>query len=299
MRTRRVLVTALVTALSSGLAAGVARADDPPRLTAPGTPVVVANEPHRLTLSWAPATWVDEPSGEDTIEYEVWGLIGSNVYRTFGRTGDTTFTVTSLAPGTAYQIAISAFATGRYSGTSPEITVRTAYGRAKVSYLNLDWSPTDNQIYYALEITNTGGEQLDLTGVRVRYHLVFEGGDTDLVAVCDWAAVGCDRVGRTLRFFPPPGPAPGGPSSSPTPRPTVFPPPGTPIPGWVELTVFDAVLAPGASTGPIYLRFHRSDWSTIDERDDTSWRAATGGWIENGRITLDVDGLREFGDTSS
>lgn len=302
MHAPRVITTVLVTALSSLLAVGVARADTPARLTTPGTPVVEANEPHRLTLSWAPATWLDEPSGQDTIRYEVRGLIGSNVYRGLGTTSETTFTVTDLAPGTEYRIAVSAYATGAYSGTSPEISVRTAYGRAKVSYLNQDWSPTNNQIQYALQITNTGGEQLDLNYVRVRYHLTFEDGNTDLVMACDWAMIGCDQVRRTLQYFPPPtsgGPPPGGPSSSPTPRPTVFPQPGTPIPGWVELTIPGAVLAPGASTGPIHLRFHRANWSAIDERDDRSWQAATGDWIENGRITLDVDGVREFGDTSS
>ncbi|MEQ4302613.1 cellulose binding domain-containing protein [Plantactinospora sp. B6F1] len=302
MRARRVTAVSVLAALLSLLAVGVARADDPPRLTTPGVPVVLANEPHALTLTWAPATWASEPAGEDPIGYEVRVLIGTNVYRSLGRTGTTTFTVTDLAPGTEYRIAIGAYATNAYSDNSPEITIRTAYGRAKVSYLNLDWAPTNNQIHYALQIVNTGNEPLDLNYVRVRYHLTFEGGNTDLVGRCDWAALGCDRIRHTLQYFPPPGPPPpppGGPSGAPTPTPTVFPPPGTPIPGWVELTIPGAVLAPGASSGPIYLRFHRQSWGAIDERDDRSWRTATGAWIENGRITLDVDGVREFGDTSS
>jgi hypothetical protein len=32
---------------------------------------------------------------------------------------------------------------------------------------------------------------------------------------------------------------------------------------------------------------------------DPSWLAATGQWTENGRITLDADGVREFGDTNT
>lgn len=299
MRARRVTAVTLLAALLSLLAVGVARADDSPRLTTPGVPVVLANEPHALTLTWTPATWASDPAGEDPIIYEVRALIGTNVYRGLGSTSATTLTVTSLAPGTEYRIAISAYAINAYSDTSPEVHLRTAYGRAKVSYLNLDWSPTDNQIQHALQIVNTGSEPLDLNYVRVRYHLTFEGGNTDLVLNCDWAALGCDRVRRTLQYFPPPAPPPGGPSGTPTPTPTVFPPPGTPIPGWVELTVTGAVLAPGASSGPIYLRFHRQNWSAINERDDRSWQAATGAWIENGRITLDLDGVREFGDTSS
>lgn len=297
MRARRVTAVTLAAALLSLLAAGVAAADDQPRLTTPGVPVVLANEPHALTLAWTPATWASEPAGEDPITYEVRAVIGTNVYRGLDTTTATTLTVTDLAPGTEYRIAISAYAINAYSDTSPEIGLRTAYGRAKVRYLNLDWSPTNNQIQHALQIVNTGSEPLDLTGVRVRYHLTFEGGNTDLVLNCDWAALGCDRVRRTLQYFPPPAPPPGGPT--PTPTPTVYPIPGTPVPGWVELTVTGAVLAPGASSGPIYLRFHRQSWSAVNERDDRSWQAATGAWTENSRITLDLDGVREFGDTYS
>ncbi|WP_208761158.1 hypothetical protein [Micromonospora orduensis] len=47
------------------------------------------------------------------------------------------------------------------------------------------------------------------------------------------------------------------------------------------------------------LRYHRHSWSDLDERDDPSWLPATGQWTENGRITLDVDGVREFGDTNA
>jgi hypothetical protein len=300
MRARRVTTVTLIAALLSLLAVGVARADDQPRLTAPGTPVVLANEPHALTLTWAPATWASEPAGEDPIVYEVRGLIGANVYRGFGSTSATTLTLTDLAPGTEYRLVIAAYAINAYSNDSPELKIRTAYGRAKVRYLNVDWSPTNNQIQFGLQIVNTGSESLDLNYVQVRYHVTFEGGNTDLVLNCDWAALGCDRVRRTLQYFVPPAP-PGGPSvpPTPTPTPTRYPLPGTPVPGWVELTIPGTVLAPGASSGPIYLRFHRQSWSAIDERDDRSWQAATGGWIENGRITLDVDGVREFGDTSS
>ncbi|GAB3968095.1 cellulose binding domain-containing protein [Plantactinospora veratri] len=227
MRARRVTAVSLLAALLSLLAVGVARADDQPRLTAPGVPVVLANEPHALTLTWAPATWASDPAGEDPITYEVRVLIGANVYRNLGSTSATTLTVTDLAPGTEYRIAIGAYAINAYSDNSPEINLRTAYGRAKVSYLNLDWSPTNNQIHYALQIVNTGNEPLDLSYVQVRYHLTFEGGNTDLVLRCDWAALGCDRIRRTLQYFPPPAPPPppppGGPSGPPTPSPTVFP----------------------------------------------------------------------------
>lgn len=297
MRVRRVTAVTVIAALLSLGAAGVARADDEPRLTAPGTPTVLANEPHAVTLTWAPSTWASEPAGEDPITYEVRVLLGTNVYRGVGTTTDTTLTVTGLAPGTDYRIAIGAYAINAYSHDSPQINLRTAYGRAKVRYLNLDWAPTNNQIHHAVQIVNTGDTPLDLNYVRVRYHLTFEGGNTDLVLNCDWAAVGCDRVKRTLQYFLPPAPPP--PTGGPTPTPTVYPIPGTPVPGWVELTIPGAVLAPGASTGTILLRFHRQSWTSIDERDDRSWQAATGSWTENGRITLDVDGVREFGDTSS
>ncbi|MEH0975263.1 cellulose binding domain-containing protein [Micromonospora sp. CPCC 205546] len=295
MRVRRVTTAVVLAALLGPLAVDAARADDAPALTTPGSPVVVVDQPHHLTLSWTPSTWVGEPAGEEPITYEVRAQLGPHVYRSLGSTTATTLTLTDLAPGSEYRLVVNAHTLGGYSDPSPVTGVRTAYGRAKVGYLNLDWSPTDNQIQHVLEVTNTGSGPLDLATVRVRYHLTFEGGDTSLVLNCDWAALGCDRIRRSMTFLPPPLP-PGGPPT-PSPTPTRYPLPGTPIPGWVELTFTDGVLAPGASSGPIQLRHHRHAWTDIDERDDLSWRAATGRWTDNSRITLDVDGVREFGDT--
>ena len=203
--------------------------------------------------------------------------LGPSTYRFLGSTTDTTITLTDLAPGTTYRIGIAARALGGYSDTSPTTTVRTAAGRATVSYLNLDWSPTNNQIQHLLKVTNTGTGPLDLSTVRVRYHLRFEGGNTSLVPNCDWAALGCDRIRQTVQFFVPPG---GPPGAMTTPAPPGYPIPGTPVPGWVELTFTDGTLAPGQSTGPIQLRHHRHSWSDIDERDDPSWLAATGQWTD-------------------
>ncbi|MFF0172469.1 fibronectin type III domain-containing protein [Micromonospora profundi] len=293
MSARRVTAAVAVAALASLLAVNAARADGP-AISTPGAPTVVANGPHQLTLSWTPSTWIGDPSAEQPISYEVQVPLGPNTYRWLGTTLDTTITLTDLAPGTTYRIAVAARALGGYSDSSPAITVRTASGRATVSYLNLDWSPKNNQIQYSLQVTNTGTGSLDLSTVRVRYHLRFEGGNTSLVTNCDWAALGCDRVRQTVQFFIPPGPPPSG-----TPTPPGYPIPGTPVPGWVELTFTGGALAPGESTGPIQLRHHRHSWSDIDERDDPSWLAATSQWTENGRITLDVDGVREFGDTNT
>ncbi|MBM0233875.1 fibronectin type III domain-containing protein [Micromonospora sp. STR1_7] len=282
MRPRRVTVAVAVAALASLLVVGVARADGP-AISTPGSPTVVANEPYQLTLSWTPSTWV----GERPISYEVQVPLGPNTYRLLGTTTDTAITLTDLAPGTTYRIAVAARALGGYSDSSPATTVRTATGRATVSYLNLDWAPTNNQIQHVVRVTNTGTGPLDLTTVRVRYHLRFEGGNTSLVPNCDWAALGCDRIRQTVQFFIPPGGPPG------------YPTPGTAAPGWVELTFTSGTLEAGASTGPIQLRHHRHSWSDIDERDDPSWLPATGQWTENGRITLDVDEVREFGDTNA
>ncbi|MEU1642497.1 fibronectin type III domain-containing protein [Micromonospora zamorensis] len=293
MSARRVAAVVALAALASLLAVNAASADGP-AISTPGNPVVVANEPHQLTLSWAPSTWIGDPAAEQPINYEVQAPLGPNTYRWLGTTLDTTITLTDLAPGTTYRIAIAARALGGYSDSSPGITVRTASGRATVSYLNLDWSPTNNQIQHLLKVTNTGTGPLDLSAVRVRYHLRFEGGNTSLVPNCDWAALGCDRIRQTVQFFIPPG----GPSALSTPAPG-NPIPGTTTPGWVELTFTGGVLAPGASTGPIQLRHHRPSWSDIEERDDPSWLAATSQWTENDKITLDVDEVREFGDLSS
>ncbi len=296
MRARRVtLAAALAGLLSLAATAAAQAADDPVVLTTPGAPVVTADEPHRLALTWTASTWLGQPR-DAPITHEVRAWVGPNVYRSLGTTTGTTITLTDLAPGTEYRLTVWAYTDNGYSLDSAVTPVRTAYGRAKVSYLNVDWSPTDSQIQHVLQVVNTGTAPLDLAGVRVRYHLTFEGGNTSLVTNCDWAAIGCSRVRHAIQFFPPPLP-PQPPTPSPT--PTVYPPPGTPVPGWIELTFAGGTLVPGASTGPIHLRHHRHNWTAVDERDDRSWRPATGAWVDNSRITLDVDGVREFGDTNA
>lgn len=291
---RLALSTAMVVLLSLSVV-GIAHADDSPALTTPGAPVVVASEPHRLVLSWTPSSWRD-PAIQDPVTYDVRALIGTNVYRGLGSTGTPGITLTGLAPGTAYRIAVQAYGTSGYSDTSAVTTVRTADGRARVDYFNLDWSPTNNQAQFAVQVTNTGTGPLDLGTVRLRYHLRFEDGNPSLAIECDWAALGCGAIRRTLQYFPVPAPPPG-PTSTPSPTPTVYPVPGAPIPGWVELTFTAAdVLSPGASTGPIQLRLHRPSWTDINERDDPSWQAAVGAWTVNDHLTLDVDGVREFGE---
>ncbi|TDC43078.1 cellulose binding domain-containing protein [Micromonospora sp. KC213] len=287
MRARRVTIVTALAVLLSALAVTAARAADDPALTTPGAPVVVANEARRLTLAWSPAVWKGEPGGP--VTYDVLSPVGPNAYRGLGSTQEPTITLTDLAPGTAYRIVVQAYAIGGYSDASPVTVVRTVDGRATVHYRNLDSSPTNNQAQFQLRVTNTGTGPLKLDTVRIRYHVRFEGGNTSLVPECDWAELGCAAVERTVQFFPPPGPPPG-------PSPTVYPVPGTPVPGWVEVTFTGGVLAPGGSTGPLQLRLHRTDWTAIDERDDPSWQGVAGGWTRNDRITLDVDGVREFGD---
>ncbi|MFV2102900.1 cellulose binding domain-containing protein [Micromonospora sp. LOL_024] len=301
MGVRRFALVGVLVAVFGLSGTAVARAADEPVLTTPGAPVVVANEPHLLALTWAPSSWIGEPGGAP-IRYEVRAWVGSNTYRSLGTTTDTDLTLTHLAPGPEYRLTVWAYTDAGYSLDSPVTPVRTAYGKARVSYRNLSWSPTDSRIQHVLAIVNTGTAPLDLAAVRVRYHVTFEGGNTSLVTNCDWAAIGCADVQRHLQFFPPPAPPPPPPHApppAPTPTPTVFPPPGTPVPGWIELTFTGGELAPGASTGPIYLRHHRPNWTAIDERDDPSWQQATGGWADNSRITLDVDGVREYGDTNT
>ncbi|MCZ7420699.1 fibronectin type III domain-containing protein [Verrucosispora sp. WMMA2121] len=293
MSARRVTLVAVLGIVLGLSGTAVAHAADDPVLTTPGAPVVVANEPHQLTLTWAPSTWIGEPGGTP-IQHEVRAWLGPNVYRSLGTTTGTDLTLTDLAPGTEYRLTVWAYTNAGYSLDSSVTPVRTAYGKARVSYRNLSWSPTDNQIQHVLQVVNTGTAPLDLADVRIRYHVTFEGGNTSLVTNCDWAAIGCANVQRHIEYFPPPLP-PGPPT--PTPTPTVFPPPGTPVPGWIELTFTGGELAPGESTGPIYLRHHRPNWSAIDERDDRSWQQPSGEWTDNSRITLDVNDIREYGDT--
>ncbi|MFJ6149334.1 fibronectin type III domain-containing protein [Micromonospora profundi] len=108
MRARRVTSIVALAALESLLVGGAFRAADGPALTTPGSPTIVVNAPHQRALSWAPSTWVSEPTGEGPISYEVKATLSPNTYRPLG----TTITLTDLVPGTTYRIAVAARARG-------------------------------------------------------------------------------------------------------------------------------------------------------------------------------------------
>jgi cellulose 1,4-beta-cellobiosidase len=49
-------------------------------------------------------------------------------------------------------------------------------------------------------------------------------------------------------------------------------------------------LAPGASTGEIQTRIHKSDWSNYDESDDYSYDPLKTAYTEWSKVTLYQDG---------
>ncbi|MDG4824078.1 glycoside hydrolase family 44 protein [Asanoa sp. WMMD1127] len=241
--------------------------------TAPGTPVASAVSPDSVTLSWPAST-------DDTgvTGYEVWAQHTDYIYRAATSSG-ASVTVTGLQPASEYRFTVRARdAAGNQSPPSPGLTVVTAPrpGAAPLAarYLNLDWSPSDNQIKPGLALDNAGSTPVSLNRVTARYWFTRDGGAPTVNAWCDWAAVGCGSV--TRRVVPLATARPG-------------------ADAYLEVGFTAGTLAANASTGQIQLRLAKSDWSRFAEADDHSYRPNAPGYDTNIRITVYVDGVRVAG----
>ena len=241
--------------------------------TAPGKPVASAIGPDAVTLAWSPST-------DDTgvVGYDVWAQHTDYVYKAASSVTPGV-TVTGLQPASEYRFTVRARdAAGNQSPTSPGLTVLTAprpgAPTLTARYLNLDWSPGDNQIRPGIQLDNSGATAVPLRGVSVRYWFTRDGGAPAVNAWCDWAQVGCATV--TRRVVPLPAARAG-------------------ADAYLEVGFSSGTLAPNSSTGQLQLRMSKADWSRFTEPDDHSFRPNAPGYATNARITVYVDGVKVAG----
>jgi len=187
----------------------------------------------------------------------------------------TTFMDTTAQNGRTYYYLVTASNNGGESAPSQVVSATPNQGEpnqpqslASVSaqYRAGDNNPTNNTINPYISLKNTGDSPVALSDLQVRYYFTVDG-DTPQNFVCDWAQVGCANVQGQLVKLPV---AKSGADY------------------YVEFT-FDAAagtLAPGASSGDIQSRIHKTNWGNYNETGDYSYEGNRPTLTDMNKITV-------------
>lgn len=124
-------------------------------------------------------------------------------------------------------------------------------------------------------MVNKGNTPVSLAGLKLRYWFTADGSPSSSL-VLDYAAMGSAKLsGTTVKLDAA----------------------RTGADGYAEITFGTSAgtLAPGASTGEIQTRIHKSDWSNYDESDDYSYDPLKTAYAEWSKVSLYQDGVLIWG----
>ncbi|MED7953043.1 cellulose binding domain-containing protein [Streptomyces sp. BE303] len=127
-----------------------------------------------------------------------------------------------------------------------------------------------------LKVVNTGSTAVALSQVKVRYYFRADSAPAAYSFACDWAVKGCANVTDTFGTIVEPG---------------------APADRYLEIgfTAGAGSLAPGADSGDLQLRFHRTGWLPLDQGDDYSFGPAQTAYANWSRVTASVNGVAVWG----
>ncbi|MGB8942774.1 MAG: cellulose binding domain-containing protein [Streptomyces sp.] len=127
-----------------------------------------------------------------------------------------------------------------------------------------------------LKLKNTGTSSVALSGVKLRYYFKADSASATYRFACSWAVKGCGNITGTFG--------------------TLAHPTAT-ADRYLEIgfTSGAGSLAAGADSGDLQLRFYRSDWQSLNQRDDYSFSAAQSSYANWSKVTAQLDGATVWG----
>ncbi|MFE7564877.1 cellulose binding domain-containing protein [Kitasatospora sp. NPDC057500] len=127
-----------------------------------------------------------------------------------------------------------------------------------------------------LKVVNTGTTPISLDQVKLRYYFRSDSPFAAYRFACDWAVRGCANVTGTIGTINEPGAA---------------------ADRYLEIgfTGGAGTLAPGADSGDLQLRVHRTDWQSMQQGDDYSFGATQTGYANWTKVTAGIAGVQVWG----
>ncbi len=148
-----------------------------------------------------------------------------------------------------------------------------AAGTLRLQYRTSAPGATVDQVEPWFQLRNDGASAVPLSRVTIRYWFGSDSPGQQYRFACSWAVVSCSTVTGTF------GTVAGAPAGADR---------------YLDVGFTAGTLAPGASTGDLQLRFHRSDWQRIGQADDYSYGATTA-YQDWTRAAVYVDGALVWG----
>ncbi|CAL9357191.1 cellulose binding domain-containing protein [Streptomyces sp. enrichment culture] len=174
-------------------------------------------------------------------------------------------------------LALTALIGSAALATLPVTTASAAPGDGlAVQYRTSASGATADQSEPWLKVRNTGTTTVQLSQVKIRYYFKADSPTAAYRFACSWAVKGCSVVTGTF-----------GTLANPT----------ATADRYLEIGFTPAAgsLAPGADTGDMQLRFHQSNWQTLDQSDDYSFNGARTAYADWARVTARISGAHVWG----
>ncbi|MEU4266781.1 cellulose binding domain-containing protein [Streptomyces sp. NPDC026092] len=132
-----------------------------------------------------------------------------------------------------------------------------------------------DQVEPWFKVVNSGSSSVPLSQVKLRYYFKADAGASYTYA-CSWAVKGCANLTGTF-----------GTLANPTATADRY--------LEVGFTAGAGSLAPGADTGDMQLRFHRSNWQPLNQSDDYSFGPTQTTYANWSKVTATVGGVQVWG----